>query len=140
MKRPGMLRIEYTGEQPKKYLSDGKTLWVYDKELGQLEKFKVSEDSIPKEALELLKGFANMDEIFTVEDWAPKKTVKGHTYLRLSPKSKNANYKMLECDFGEGNLLNVMTIYNKSGNISTYAFKNIRVNKGLNDALFKWRN
>jgi outer membrane lipoprotein-sorting protein len=33
-----------------------------------------------------------------------------------------------------------MTIYNKSGNISTYAFKNIRVNKGLNDALFKWRN
>ncbi|MBI2974378.1 MAG: outer membrane lipoprotein carrier protein LolA [Deltaproteobacteria bacterium] len=136
MKKPGMLRIEYTGEHPKQYISDGKRLWIIDSELEQVETYKVSKDSVPKEGLELLKGFSDMEKLFSVEPFKPKKIKSGFAYLKLTPKSKNLQYNSLDCVFGADNLLKEMTIHNKSGNISTYVFNNIRVNVGLDNNLF----
>jgi chaperone LolA len=136
MKKPGMLRIEYTGEHPKQYISDGKHLWVIDSELEQAETYKVSKNSIPKEGLELLKGFSDMDKLFDVTPFKPKKTKSGYAYLKLTPKSKNHQYNNLDCVFGADNLLKEMIIHNKSGNISTYVFNNVRVNMGLDKNLF----
>src|SRR3989338_1386365 len=64
MKKPGQLRIEYKGEHPRQYISDGKKLWIVDPELEQVETYKISANTVPKEALELLKGFADMEKLF----------------------------------------------------------------------------
>lgn len=135
MKKPMMLRIEYTGEHPKQYISNGKKLWIMDKDLKQVETY--NSNSIPKEALEFLKGFGEMKKLFKVETWLSKKPIQGHTYLKLTPKGKSPQYRQLDCEFGPDNILKTMTIHNKSGNISTYVFSNIKVNKGLDDSLFR---
>lgn len=131
MKKPGMLRIEYTGDHPKKYISNGKKMWVIDAETKETETYDVSDDTMPKEALEFLNGFGDMEKLFTVKQ---EKTTKN---LILTPKAQNAQYSKLECEFGPDNLLKAMVIHNKSGNISTYVFNSIRVNTGLVDKLFK---
>ena len=137
MKKPGKLRIEYTGDHPKLYISDGKKLWIISPELQQIETYKVSNDSIPKEALEFLKGFGEMEKLFDITAWKPKKPIQGHDYLRLTPKNAAAVYKWLDCEFGSDHILKTMAIHNKSGNISTYVFNSIEVNGSLSNELFK---
>lgn len=139
MKKPGMLRIEYTGAHPKQYISDGKKLWVIEPELHQYEVYKLSDESVPSEALEFLKGFGEMERLFEIAPWQPASPVPGNTYLRLAPKDSKAQYKWLDCEFGADNILRSIAIHNKSGNISTYVFSNIKLNTGLDDKLFKWR-
>lgn len=136
MKKTGMLRIDYNGQNPKQYISNGKKLWVIDEELKQVETYKVSSDSIPKEALEFLKGFSDMQKLFVVNGWKPKGMNHSNSYLRLVPKNGKAQYNWLDCEFGPDNLLKTMTIHNKSGNVSTYMFKDIKINTGLDDKLF----
>lgn len=139
MKKPGMLRIEYTGDHPKQYISDGKRLWVIEPGLHQYEVYKVSDGSIPSEALEFLKGFGEMERLFEIAPWQPASPVPGNAYLRLAPKDGNVQYKWLDCEFGADNILRTIAIHNKSGNISTYVFSNIKLNTGLDDKLFKWK-
>lgn len=139
MKKPGMLKIEYTGLHPKQYISNGKKLWIVDIELEQVETLSVSNDTVPKEALEFLKGFGNMSTLFKVSPWEPKSKEAGHTYLKLIPKTASAHYKWLACDFGPDNILKLMTITNVSGNISTYVFTNIRTNTGLDKEMFNYK-
>lgn len=139
MKRPGKLFIEYTGEHPKRYISNGKKLWIIDKELEQVETHKVGGDTIPKEALEFLNGFSDMKGLFVVADRKAKDPKKGNTYLKLTPKGKSPQYKWLDCEFGPDNILKTMTIHNKSGNISTYVFNSVRLDSGLGDSIFELR-
>lgn len=139
IKKPGMLRIDYTGEHPKRYLSNGKKIWIVDKDLQQVETYNVTANSIPKEALEFLKGFGDMEKLFTVSHWKVSKPIKDHTYLKLIPKSASEQYKWLDCDFGTDNLLKTMVIHNKSGNVSTYTFTNIKINTGLTNDLFVFK-
>ena len=140
MKKPGKLRIDYTGNHPKMYISDGKKLWIVDPELEQVEIHKVSGDSIPKEALEFLKGFGEMEKLFTVESWNVKSPKAGYTYLTLTPKNASAIYKKLDCEFNQDNILSTMSIHNKSGNVSTYSFSAIKINSGISDDIFTFKN
>ena len=135
MKRPNKLRIEYKGTQPKNYISNGKKLWVIDPTSGDVETHLVSR-SVPKEALELLSGFAEMEKLFNVSRFTPKKPQTKYTYLSLKPKAADVPYSKLDCSFGADGLLRQMTIHNKSGNVSKYVFNNIELNSGLKDGLF----
>ena len=138
MKKPGMLRIEYIGQ--KQYISNGKKLWVIDEGLKQVETYKVSSDSIPKEALEFLNGFTDMEKLFVINGWQPKGRNPSNTYLSLVPRNGKAQYNWLDCEFGPDNILKTMIIHNKSGNISTYSFNNIKLNTGLDNGLFNFKN
>jgi len=140
MKKPGRLRIEYTGEHPRKYISNGKKLWVVDEELRQVETLDMSRKNIPSEALEFLNGFGDMERLFDVTTMTCRKALpKDHICLQLTPNGRNAQHKQLHCEFGPDGILKKMEIYNKSGNVSTYVFSNVKVNSGLDDALFKIR-
>lgn len=140
MKKPGKLRIDYTGTNPKMYISDGKKLWIVDPQLEQVEIHKVSGGSIPKEALEFLKGFGEMDKLFVVESRKVAAPKAGHTYLTLTPKNGSTIYKKLDCEFNRDNVLSTMAIHNKSGNISTYSFDSIKINSGVSDDIFVFKN
>jgi len=139
MKKPGMLRIEYTGEHPKTYISNGKKLWIIDPELNQVETHNLSNRTVPREALEFLMGFGNMKGLFKIEPWESELKEKEHTYLKLTPKSDSNHYKWLACDFGPDNILKMMTISNKSGNLSTYIFTDVKLNQGLSKEFFIYK-
>ncbi len=130
LKKPGMLRIEYTSPEPKYYISDGKKLWIVNLNENQAEEYALTSKAMSQEALQFLKGLGRLDREFRITE------LKNNDSLTMIPRSENAPYSKLECTFGADNILKQVTIHNKSGNISTYNFSAIATNQGTDNALF----
>ena len=110
-------------------------MWVYVPGDTQVEVLKISESTISKEALEFMRGFGNIRKNFRITNW---KKIGREKEFMLVPRLAGAPYARLKCHFGGDNLLSEVTIYNVTGNVSTYKFSNIRINTGLSDKLFKF--
>lgn len=137
-KKGGKLRIEYQGADPKHYVSDGKTIWVYTPgDESTLQKYSVSDETVPKEALSFMNGFVNLEEEFKISpSKAFSEACAGCTALNLVPRSKARHYEYLDALFGTDHIIKELIIKNTSGNVSHYFFSNIRLNTGLSDTLF----
>lgn len=135
-KKPGMFFIEYSGSQPKQYISNDKKMWVYVPGDTQVEIFKISETTVSKEALEFMRGFGTLQKNFRIIGWGKQ---GGTTELTLVPSFSGAPYSKLKCLFGTDNLLKDVTIYNASGNVSQYKFSNIRTNVTLPEEIFSFK-
>lgn len=130
LKKPGMLRIEYTSPEPKNYISDGKKLWIVNLNENQAEEYALTSKAMSQEALQFLKGLGRLDREFKITE------VKNNDSLTMIPRSDSAPYSKLECTFGSDNILQKVTIHNKSGNISTYNFSGIVTNSGVDNSIF----
>lgn len=135
-KKPGRFFIEYTGDQPRQYISDNKKMWIYVPGDTQVEVYDVSDKTISKEALEFMRGFGNIKKNFRITEWKKKGPA---TELTLVPLFSGAPYSKLKCHFNSSNLLDEVTIHNVTGNISTYKFSNIRINTALSEDLFRFK-
>ncbi len=135
-KKPGHFLIEYSGSQPKLYVSDNKKMWVYVPGDTQVEVYKVNDKSISKEALEFIRGFVNIKENYNITGWEKRGS---QVELTLVPLFSGAPYSKLKCYFGADHLLSKVSIYNVSGNVSTYTFSNVRINNGLSSKIFKFK-
>lgn len=135
-KKPGMFFIDYTGDQTRQYISDNKKIWIYVPGDTQAEEYKISDKTMSKEVLEFMRGFVDIKKNYKITGWEKKKS---GTEFTLIPRFPNAPYAKLKCHFRSDNLLDKVTIYNVTGNISTYNFSNIRINMGLENDLFKFK-
>jgi outer membrane lipoprotein-sorting protein len=137
-KRGGKLRIEYAGRDGKHYVSDGTTLWTFiPGDEASLTTFAVNDRTVPKEALSFLSGFGKLSREFAVsESGVFSKVPTGATALHLVPRKKSAQYDALDALFGPDHLLSELIVQNTSGNVSRYAFTNIKTNVGLSDDRF----
>lgn len=136
-KKPGKFFIDYTGQQPKQYISNNKKMWVYVPGDTQVEVYRVSEDTVSKEALEFMRGFVDIKNNYNISGWDKSGNVTEFTFV---PKLRGAPYARLKCRFRSDHLLDQVTIYNVTGNVSTYNFSNIRINNALPDDIFKFQN
>lgn len=137
LKKPGRLRLDYEGNPQRRYISDGKHLWVATPGDLQYQVYPVGGKAVPREALAFLNGFGQLTKLFHVEPFAPQKPQVHHTYLRLRPRAP-AGYRHLDCAFDGRHLLIDLTIINLSGNQTRYRFQNVRVNPGLGEAFFRF--
>lgn len=135
-KKPGKFLINYTGERPQKYISNGKKIWIYVPGDTQVEVYKVSPKTVSKEVLEFMRGFVNIRANYKITGWKKQGTV---VELTLVPTFGDAPYSQLKCRFRADHLLDEVTIYNVTGNISTYKFSDIRVNSGVSDDIFEFK-
>jgi outer membrane lipoprotein carrier protein len=135
-KKPGMFFIDYTGSQPKQYISNNKKMWIYVPGDTQAEVYSVSQKTISKEVLEFMRGFVDIKKNYRITGWKKKGRTTSFT---LVPRFRGAPYARLQCHFRSDHLLDKVTIYNVTGNISTYNFSNIRINTGLASNLFKFK-
>jgi len=135
-KKPGKFFIDYTGSDPKQYISNGKKIWIYVPGDTQVEVYKVSNETISKETLEFMRGFVNIKKFFNITGWKKQKSM---VELKLMPIFEGAPYSRLTCKFGSNNLLKEVTIHNITGNISTYKFNNVRINNDLPDTIFTFK-
>lgn len=134
--KPSKFFINYNGAKPKQYICNGKNIWIYVPGDTQAEMYKVSDKTIPKEALEFMKGFININENFNIPGW---KKIGNTTEFTFIPKSRDTVYSKLKCLFGGDNLLTEVTIYNRSGNVSTYKFSGTQTNTSINNAVFEFK-
>lgn len=144
-KKPGKIKVEYSGESGRVYVSNGKKLWVYDAGDTQVNVYEVNAETIPEEALTFLGGLGNLRAQFKVS--AVSKEEKTHLdigenldWLLLIPKNEKSKLDELILGFDKKtHLVNEAFLRNESGNTSHYFFKNVKVNNALADEEFEFK-
>ncbi len=137
-KKGEKFRIEYVGPGEKNYVSDGTLLWVFvPNDDASLVTYEVTDETVPQEALKFLSGFGNLRKDFRVSPSKAFTDLKpGESAFYLTPKSRKAQYNALDAKFNQDGLVDAVQVHNKSGNISTYRFTDIRTSTGLAPSLF----
>jgi outer membrane lipoprotein-sorting protein len=142
VKRPERIRVAYTPSPAKVYVSDGKKLWIYKEDEAEAWQFDKPKKIISEEALSFLKGLNNLSQVFTVvetpgEEKAPL-TINNRTLhkITLLPKNPDSVLKLIVGVDEKTTMISEAVLYNTSGNITHYLFKNVELNPALEDTLF----
>lgn len=146
IKKPGKLRIEYKEEFGKQYISNGKKLWVYTPGDSQVELYSKISKLVAKEALAFMKGLGDLKKDFHLQP-LPVKEAKGAMIqnkklilIKLIPRDPHSVIDTIVIGLNPKNsLVYETTIYNASGNVTHYVFKNIELNSNLSDDLFDFK-
>ena len=140
LKKPGRMRWNYAQPEPKMYLADGATLWLYEPEDKQAFKQDLKSSQLPS-ALAFLAGQGKLAAEFDIT-LAPPKTPYGTArdyVLALSPKEPQAQVKTILFVVEPGTFdVRESVITDQQGNVNDLLFSDIRTNTGVPDATFKW--
>ena len=140
LKKPGRMRWNYTQPDPKMYLSDGTTLWLYEPEDKQAFKQDLKASQLPA-ALAFLTGQGKLAAEFDIA-FAPAKTPYGTPrdyVLTLSPKTPQAQVKTILFVVDPKSFdVRESVITDQQGNINDLLFSEIKVNTNIPDGTFKW--
>jgi outer membrane lipoprotein-sorting protein len=143
-KKPGKMVIRYEGSGGRNYISDGKTLWIFETGDSQAQQMGVNETNMPAEALTFLGGLGRLKHDFAVESVDPKKwsALKRErqdlSWMELTPLNKQSGLAWLVMGFDSGNIAREAFLSTETGNLSHYVFDKVTLNPGLSDDIFKY--
>lgn len=128
--RPG--RFEWTYEKPyeQQIMSNGKTLWLYDRDLMQVT-VKALGASLPTTPAAILFGENALDD-----DWTLREIGAGE--LEAVPKSSGAGFESVRLRFDEKGELAGMTLVDSFGQTTLLTFSNLR-REAQPDASFEFK-
>ena len=138
-KKPGRMRWNYTTPEPKSYVADGTTLWLYEPEDKQAFKQDLKGSQLPA-ALAFLTGQGNLTAEFDVA-LAGQTTYggPGDYVLSLSPKQPQSQVKtilfVVDPTTFNGR---ESVITDGQGNVNDMLFSDIRVNTAIPEATFRF--
>ena len=138
VKKPGMMRWDYTQPEKKTFVSDGRKIYSYMPQDRQVIINRVPPDSeAPTPAL-FLAGKGNVTRDFTAG--SAESAIPGTYGLKLVPKRAEADYDYLVLNLDPATLqiLGLSTI-DRQGGESTFTFTNLKENRGLSDNEFAFR-
>jgi outer membrane lipoprotein carrier protein len=139
LKKPGRMRWNYALPEPKMYLADGNTLWLFEPEDRQAFKQDLKSSQLPA-ALAFLTGQGKLTSEFdvTFAGKTPYGTARD-VVLSLSPRTPQAQVKtiLFVVDPATFNVRESV-ITDGQGNVNDLLFSDIRVNTGVPDATFHW--
>jgi outer membrane lipoprotein carrier protein len=139
LKKPGRMRWNYAQPEPKMYLADGNTLWLYEPEDKQAFKQDLKSSQLPA-ALAFLTGQGKLTTEFDIAFAAksPYGTPRDYV-LTLSPKAPQAQVKTIVFVVDPKTFdVRESVITDQSGNINDLLFGDIRVNTNVPDTTFRW--
>ncbi len=144
--KPNRFAIRYAGSRGRQYLSNGKTMWIFEAGDNQSQEISLNEESVPAEALSFLGGLGNLKRDFAVEEvdpkkWASLKREKSELrWLELTPLKKRSTIDWLVMGFDKRNyLVQELYIHTDSGNLSHYVFSKIQPNAGIPAGEFEYK-
>ena len=141
IEKPGKMRWDYATPDVKYYISDGTTLWVYEKVNKQAFKQDLKDQLLPV-AITFLYGQGDLSKDFTASLEPGKYGGKNDLVVKLVPNQPTAQYKFLwlvvdPTDFH----VKESIIQEISGNLNSFAFSSIKTNaaaKYVGANLFKF--
>lgn len=142
IKKPGRLRWNYLDPSTEDIYVDRDDVKVYVPEHKQVLIGKLTQMAASKAPLELLQGAAKLDASFNVEPTQGKERgVGGIRLLTLLPKSQEDDAhrhlrKIVVEVFPKTYFIRTVTLYEISGNVSTFEFSSLQSNIGLGNELF----
>jgi outer membrane lipoprotein carrier protein len=137
IRKPGLMRWEYTSPQKKLFVSDGKTMYMYFPEDRQVMTSPMPDHDEATSAVLFLMGRGDVTRDFTarwVEGGAPDEYA-----VRLEPRIRQAEYDWLEVTARRDTLqIRALTAGDAQGGRSVFTFTNLKENVGLADKLFQF--
>jgi outer membrane lipoprotein carrier protein len=138
IKKPGLMRWNYTTPEKKQFVSDGKKIYFYIPEDRQVQITDMpAADQAATPAL-FLAGKGNISRDFTAAyaDKSPAGTVA----LKLTPRRAEPDYEYLIVAVDPKTMqIRALTTRDRQGGDSTLTFSNLKENRGLSDNEFAFR-
>jgi outer membrane lipoprotein carrier protein len=140
LKKPGRMRWNYAQPEPKMYLADGNTLWLYEPEDKQAFKQDLKSSQLPA-ALAFLSGQGKLAAEFDItfaDPKAPYGTPRDYV-LSLAPKTPQAQVKTILFVVDPKTFdVRESVITDQQGNVNDLLFSEIKTNTSIPDATFRW--
>ena len=142
IKKPGLLRWDYHKPNIEQILVKGDEVLWYVPQHQQVVKGNLTQMASSKAPLALLQGAGNLGEQFDVMPSKQEGSVKGALpTIVLMPKPKDqATSAVTRIELTiqpKSYLIKVMTLFEKSGNVSSLRFSEIRTNQGVDADVLK---
>ncbi|MES9895234.1 MAG: outer membrane lipoprotein chaperone LolA [Candidatus Thiodiazotropha endolucinida] len=134
LKRPGLLRWEYTAPSEQLIVADGDRIWLYDIELEQVS-HRSQRAALVGTPAQLLSDQAPISEHFQVNDLGE---AVGLSWVELLPREKESQFSSLRLALNENNLQRMEMIDNL-GQTTRFVFDNLQRNLPLDTALFTFK-
>lgn len=134
VKRPGKFRWEYQQPYDQLIVADGRSVWIYDKDLEQVT-IKNLDDALGKTPALLLSTDGNVDRNFFVIELPRQRQL---TRLLLKPKNEDAQFKSIQLNL-QGHILSGLELKDNFGQTTFIAFKQAKNNLVFNESLFVFR-
>ncbi len=132
-KRPGKFRWIYETPYEQEIVSDGRTLWVFDRDLEQVT-IRPADDRLARSPLTILDNPDSILELYAVE-LLPGAT--GEQKIKLIPKDNNAGFKYTVLTFS-GKKPVAIEFYDNFDQHNSLSFHNIEMNSNLDEAQFNF--
>lgn len=143
IKKPGRLRWSYLNPAVEDIYVNRDDVKVYVPEHKQVMIGKLTQMASSKAPLELLQGAARLDESFDIEPTSGNgKGVGGIRLLTLIPKQNASEsgktlQRIVVEVFPKTYFIRTVSLYELSGNVSTFEFSAPQANVGMNDEPFE---
>jgi len=131
--RPNRFRWDYLQPEEQRIIADGDNIWIYDVELEQVSVRPQSFDE-QQSPLAVLLDLGALDQQFNSED---RGVADGSSWMRLKPKSKDAEFAHVDLGFREEKLLR-MVMVDIVGQRTEIVFQNWTRNTKLAPATFQF--
>lgn len=124
---PNRFLIHYHGRQERKYISNGKKLWIVYPLEGEVETISNLSEVMSREALAFLNGLGEMEQEFRVTEG------NNPPVLTLVPRSGASPFRKIVLGINKSFLADEVTLFPKSGNRSRYRFSHLRKEPAVGD-------
>lgn len=132
LKRPGLFRWDTQKPNQQLIIADGKTIWIYDKDLEQITKQKQNA-SANTPGLLLSDSVSHLLTRFSIESTGTEK----NNIFKLIPKNKEALFQSVQLIFDQ-RILKQMILYDNLGQITQITFSYAKANQDLPQDLFRF--
>lgn len=141
VKRPGKMRWEYQKPEPRLFVTDGKTLWVFSPADKQVVVQDLGEALASRTPLAFLAGDCQLrrDFVIAAVDNAATRGSRSFTILDLTPKRPEAGIArmLLEVNL-QGYTVEKTTLFDAAGNTTVITLTDLKLNSGLGDQEFQF--
>ena len=135
LSRPDRFRWDYQKPYVQTIVADGRNLWLYDSDLGQVT-VRPLEQGLGSTPAMLLSGSGKVGDAFASAgvqvqgDW---------TWCRLRPKQDDSDFEQVSLALDKRGELAAMELRDKLGQSTVIEFGALRRNPSLDAALFKFQ-
>jgi len=138
--KKGKMRWDYQEPSRQQILVEGDRVLVYIPEHKQVVKSRIGGESDSHLPLQLLSGTSHLDQDFQISIEEETKSDQSLS-LRLIPKSKETQLTKVIASVApspqvEGLVIQKVTLFEQNGNISTFSFEGMQINKGVGEDVF----
>lgn len=124
--RPDKFILDYQTPVEQKYISNGKTIWIYDVELEQVN-IKPLDEQVGDSPALLLSSNDNIYKYYQVDNVSMRKP-DGLNWIQLKALNEDMTFERVLLAF-KNHILMRMRMYDSFGQITELKFSNISVNK-----------